>query len=504
MNKLFDDLFGPDFCQFDDTETKHRILVPGQFPDRMYDHDEWEKNSGKVVLEGDTQGRQEDENNAKKSEDAETVRVEEDTKQGEEDESNAKKSENAETVRVEEDTKQGEEDESNAKQSDNAEILQDKFSDLKNLTRAELAAVKLPNVAFIPENEVKIIQPPSTAGGVGDPMLAAQRPSEATLQCAMKLLRASTRNSDCVDSEDEEDEVIVKLGSIGFYTKKGLQVFQDMCRISSEAAKVNQERRWLTQTTVADASMIEEVLHNSSPSNEVLRHRDIILDVSDFSSLACERYVTGFTIDVVSFKLLERIKPTGVIYLPSFSQMWAKQGVEYFRHKVYSFFSHCKVADAAYILTPLHFESPLHWGLLCFDVCTKTVYFDDGLKIHPPSDTMPIVQNMICAFSALSDGAIPQEHWNNSNLRGPLPRMNMPIQPKSGVGAGSCGVGVILTIRDIIASENCLPSFKWTFDNMANLRKELMALIIQWRSEEVSTLWVIDMLLMSCCQGAIF
>ena len=75
------------------------------------------------MLGGDTQGRQEDEKNAKNSEDAETVMVEEDTKQGEK-------------------------DVSNTKHGDNAEILQDKFSHLKNLTRAELAAVKLPNVAF--------------------------------------------------------------------------------------------------------------------------------------------------------------------------------------------------------------------------------------------------------------------------------------------------------------------------------------------------------------------
>ena len=43
MIRLFDDLFGPDFCQFEDTETKHPILVPGQLPVRMYDHNEWEK-----------------------------------------------------------------------------------------------------------------------------------------------------------------------------------------------------------------------------------------------------------------------------------------------------------------------------------------------------------------------------------------------------------------------------------------------------------------------------
>lgn len=244
------------------------------------------------------------------------------------------------------------------------------------------------------------------------------------------------------------------------------------------------------QTTLPDVSVIKEVLLNSRPHEEVLRHCNSILDVLDFSTLARECYVNRFTIDVVSFKLLERRKPTGVIYVPSFSQMWAKQGVEYFRHKVKSFIFHCQVADAMCILTALHLESPQHWGLICFDVCTKTVYFDDGLKIRPPSDTLPIIQNMLCTFRAMSDRAIPEQHWNNSCLRLPLPRINMPMQPKSGIGAGSCGVGVILAIRDIIASGNCLPSFNWRFENMANLRNELMALIIQWRSEEVSALWM--------------
>lgn len=73
-------------------------------------------------------------------------------------------------------------------------------------------------------------------------MLASQRTSEATLEHANKLLRASTIKSDCVNSKDEEDEVIVKLGRTGYYTKKGLQVFQTMNRLSSEAAIVNEEQ----------------------------------------------------------------------------------------------------------------------------------------------------------------------------------------------------------------------------------------------------------------------
>ena len=35
-------------------------------------------------------------------------------------------------------------------------------------------------------------------------------------------------------------------------------------------------------------------------------------------------------------------------------------------------------------------------GTFCFDVCCKTVFFDYGLKISLQSDTLHIVQNMLC------------------------------------------------------------------------------------------------------------
>ena len=128
-----------------------------------------------------------------------------------------------------------------------------------------------------------------------------------------------------------------------------------------------------------------------------------------------------------------------------------------------------------------HFNScafcdPQHWGLLCFDVGKKSIYFDDGLKISLPHDALCAIQNVLSSFRVLSGNVSEHEdHWTNTCLSLPMPRLNMRIQPRSGIGAGSCGVGVILAIRDIIESQNCLPSFKWTFGNVANLRKELMA-----------------------------
>ena len=346
-----------------------------------------------------------------------------------------------------------------------------------NMTRGEIAAVKLPKVVFISEKDVVLAK--RTGLDTSHPMLTTQRPSEATVQHALSLLATATctghgSKSVALDSGDEGDEVTVTIGKLGTYSRKALQVFEKMCQLSSEARKINEERRWLS-----DAIEVREFLLSAKPRDEVIHHGQFLMDVSDFSTLACERYVNGFSIDVISFKLLEKSKPTSVIYLPSFSQVWAKQGVEYFKQKVIPFFDDCPAEDATCILTPVHFDSPLHWGLLCFDVRSKVVYFDDGLKIGPPNGTLSVVQNMLGGFKALSHDAIADQ-WN---LSLPLPRINMPVQPKSGIGAGSCGVGVILAIRDIIASRSCLPSFNWTFDDMANLRKQLMALILHWKSE---------------------
>ena len=460
MNDLFDNLFGPDYCQYEYSDTKHCILVPGQLPVILYDHDEWEKNHASVARE------------EFKVEEVKAVKVDESL-----------------IITQSADVSHRGDKESTG----NVNSVQASVFDLnivRNLTCVEIAAIKLPEVVFIAEKDVVLAQ--MTEVDKSDPTLATQRPSDATVQHALRLLAPATatgNNSVAVDSDDEGNEVAVTIGRLGTYTKKSLQVFERMCNLSSEAARINEEKRWLSQPCVPDVTKVREFLLNSRPQDEVIRHGQFLMDVSDLSTLACERYINGFSIDVISLKLLEKSEPTSVIYLPSFSQMWAKQGVEYFKHKVIPFFESCPAEDATCILTPVHFESPQHWGLLCFDVTTKTVYFDDSLKIHPPSGTLSVVQNMLGGFKALSRNAIEQEeHWNNSCLRLPLPRINMPIQTKSSIGAGSCGVGVILAIRDIVASRNCLPSFNWTFGNMANLRKELMALILQWRSEEVCAL----------------
>ena len=197
------------------------------------------------------------------------------------------------------------------------------------------------------------------------------------------------------------------------------------------------------------------------------------MDVSDFSTLACECYVTGFTIDAVCLIFLQERMPTTVVYLPTYSQTWAKQSIQYFSRKVNRFVGHCALQDAECILTPVHSQTPKHWELLCFELSTKTAYFDDGLKVSPPREISTVIRNMLGGFKVLSNSAnFDEEQWNQLNL--PLPPINMPAQPNTGVGSGSCGVGIILIVRDVLSNGSCHPLFDWKFENMDKLHKELM------------------------------
>jgi len=58
----------------------------------------------------------------------------------------------------------------------------------------------------------------------------------------------------------------------------------------------------------------------------------------------------------------------------------------------------------------------------------------------------------------------------------------MPHKTKTSEGAASCSVGVILSVRDIIKSGTCSPPFQWMIKIMASYRKELIAVVLQWKN----------------------
>lgn len=100
-----------------------------------------------------------------------------------------------------------------------------------------------------------------------------------------------------------------------------------------------------------------------------------------------------------------------------------------------------------------------------------------------PKHSVIVIKNKVNGFSVLSSGSrFNLEQWNCPKLYLPLPRINMPQRTTTGVGAGSCDIGVILSVRDIIRSGTCLLSFQWEFKHMGLLWKQLMCRIFKWRN----------------------
>lgn len=60
----------------------------------------------------------------------------------------------------------------------------------------------------------------------------------------------------------------------------------------------------------------------------------------------------------------------------------------------------------------------------------------------------------------------------------------MPQQPGTGVGAGSCGVGVILAARDFLEGAPAVnPNFRWAFGEMNRFRIEMMVKVKSWMED---------------------
>ena len=73
--------------------------------------------------------------------------------------------------------------------------------------------------------------------------------------------------------------------------------------------------------------------------------------------------------------------------------------------------------------------------------------------------------------------------WDYSQFK----RFGMSEQPTSGIGSGSCGVAVVLAVRDFLASSiNDLPVvFSWDFSEMTYHRQQFMWQLLNciWEKE---------------------
>ena len=120
------------------------------------------------------------------------------------------------------------------------------------------------------------------------------------------------------------------------------------------------------------------------------------------------------------------------------------------------------------ILLPVH--RPNHWGLVCVDLASMNMYFDDGLASAVPLTVLPVVKQLLLDLLAEmhpSHPSLKTHFWQKCNN---FKRFGMPSQApvdSKMIGTGSCGIGVILAAKDFLEKgSSCIKNFQWQFCNM--------------------------------------
>ena len=158
-------------------------------------------------------------------------------------------------------------------------------------------------------------------------------------------------------------------------------------------------------------------------------------------------------------------------------QTWASSGdCNFLQSKLKPFISERVQNQIHWLLTPVLVNNN-HWGLLCLNMVSSQAYFDDGLKVNPTMNICDIIQILSEAVN-LALPNLPQPKWNNVP---PVQRFGMPLQPLTGVGCGSCGMGVILAAKGFLCSGARIPSFNWSFQDMTKHRQQLLHQFVQWK-----------------------
>lgn len=131
---------------------------------------------------------------------------------------------------------------------------------------------------------------------------------------------------------------------------------------------------------------------------------------------------------------------------------------------------------------PLHMQNKRHWGLVCVDMETLTVWYDDGMKIHPPAHLCTLIGRLVKLLHEMFPSVNNFNNMVSSHLSTTqYKRIGMPWQRLDGqtAGSGSCGMGVILLAQEIILGERVPPhQITWTFEEANYHRKKLMLHIL--------------------------
>ena len=181
----------------------------------------------------------------------------------------------------------------------------------------------------------------------------------------------------------------------GTYHKSVIDLWRKACHASDIKHEVNTEIQWLTNLRTLDnvdpghINEVQSLLLGSRPNQVLLTLCGMSMDAIDYSTLACERYITGYCINVTCLKFLEEARKTGVnntVFLPSTIQMSLSHQApskQVIQRKLEHYTKEVATHELQKILIPIHMQQ-CHWGLMYLDLSNHQLYFDDGLGWRAP------------------------------------------------------------------------------------------------------------------------
>ncbi|KXJ06390.1 hypothetical protein AC249_AIPGENE6093 [Exaiptasia diaphana] len=352
-----------------------------------------------------------------------------------------------------------------------------------NLTRRQLSDMKLPPVVNLSHADLEVVNSPLR---ISNPLLIGVRPSSSIVKICKEMLSTPTNHVQIYDDDSDSGEDCddaVQLGGLGTFNRQALNIWERASEVSAVSVRVKEELKWLSDSktilTNDRIKSMEKELLDARPVEKIISAGEIIVDVNDLTTLVDERYLTGFVIDAacLKYKALSA-KGAYTAYLPTFFQEWSKsQDSKFLEDKVSKYVDKSNINDVSWILTPQH-VSGVHWGLIAINVNTSKIFYDDGLHWKPPTGMLPSVKKLLKCLYSIS-GHANQFNPKTWKILSPAQRFGMPRQPK---GSGSCGMGVILSFKDIMNGPiDSIPRFDWSFNEMHKHRLKVMDDFITWK-----------------------
>lgn len=225
-------------------------------------------------------------------------------------------------------------------------------------------------------------------------------------------------------------------------------------------------------------------------TSAILRCGNKAIDALSFCDLVGERYIVSFVIDVCINKYVEESYIQGrqdTLFFPTEFFHWMNCDDKVFQLTQLEERASQVIIPITLlqILVPVHKVN--HWGLIYVNLAGQLLHFDDGLTSLVPSTALPHIKEALNLLHELHPyhPSLQTRFWQSSQG---FSRFGMPSQvpvDKKMIGAGSCGIGVIMAARDFIQKGPCsVNNFQWRFCDMDKHRKDLMLQILCWAGHD--------------------